>query len=132
MTLESAKAYFMKDQYAMKTSGIEILETGDRTAKCRMKLDERHMNAIGQVMGGAVFTLADFTFAVATNNEEIATVTVTSQISYLSIAKGTVLYSDAKILKDGKRSCFYEIEITDDLGTKVAVISTNGMHLPKK
>lgn len=80
-------------------------------------------------MGGVFYTLCDFAFAVATNDRENSTVTVTSQISYLSAVKGDVLYATADVIKDGRRSCFYEIKVTDNLGTNVAVTMTNGMHL---
>lgn len=127
--LEEAREFFIKDRYAMVTTGIEIEEVGEHYAKCSLKLDERHKNATGQVMGGAMFTLADFVFAVATNFKQPVTVTAVSQISYLGIAKGDTLYGESKLLKDGKRTCFYEINITDNLGNAVAVVSTSGSHI---
>lgn len=129
MTLQEAKEYFINDRFAMVTTGIDIEEIGDHYAKCSLKIDDRHTNATGHVMGGAIFTLADFTFAVTTNTPESVTVTVTSQISYLSAAKGDTLYSESKVLKDGRRNCFYEISITDNLGNLVAVVNTSGVHL---
>jgi acyl-CoA thioesterase len=80
-------------------------------------------------MGGAIFTLADFVFAVATNFKQRLTVTAVSQISYLGTAKGDVLIGESKLLKDGKRNCFYEIAIKDNLDNLVAVVSTSGVHL---
>lgn len=127
--LEEAREFFIKDRYAMVTTGIEIEEVGERYAKCSLKLDERHMNATGHAMGGAIYTLADFVFAVATNFKQPVTVTAVSQISYLGAAKGDTLYGESKLLKDGKRTCFYEINITDNLGNAVAVVSTSGSHL---
>lgn len=127
--LEEAREFFIKDRYAMVTTGIEIEEVGERYAKCSLKLDERHMNATGHVMGGAIYTLADFVFAVATNFKQSVTVTTVSQISYLGAAKGDTLYGESKLLKDGKRTCFYEIHITDNLENAVAVVSTSGSHL---
>ncbi|MDD6136893.1 MAG: PaaI family thioesterase [Lachnospiraceae bacterium] len=128
-TIEDARAYFMNDRFAMDTTGIEILDVKEKYAKCSFAVDERHQNATGHVMGGAIFTLADFVFAVATNTRESVTVTTTSQISYLSAPKGKVLYGESRLLKDGRRNCFYEINITDELGTFVAVVSTTGVHL---
>lgn len=127
--LEEARAIFSKDTYAMITTGIEIDAVGDKYAKCSLKLDERHRNATGQVMGGAMFTLADFVFAVAANFKQSVTVTTVSQISYLGPVKGDVLYGESKLIKDGKRNCFYQIMITDNLGTDVAMVSVNGVHL---
>lgn len=127
--LEEAREFFIRDRFAMVTTGIEIEEVGERYAKCSLKLDDRHRNATGHVMGGAVFTLADFVFAVATNFKQPVTVTTVSQISYLGTAKGDILYGESRLLKDGRRNCFYQIYITDNLGTDVAVVSVSGVHL---
>lgn len=132
MTVEEAKAYFIHDRYAMVTTGIEIEEVGEHYAKCSLKIDDRHKNAVGQVMGGVAYTLADFVFAVATNaSTEPPTVTTVSQISYLGVAKGDTLIGESRVLKDGRRNCFYQIDITDNLGNAVAVVNTSGAHLLK-
>lgn len=127
--LQETKDYFIKDVFAMVTTGIDIEAVDDGYAKCTLKLDKRHENATGQVMGGAIYTLADFTFAVATNYRDSITVTAVSQISYLGPVKGDTLIAETKLLKNGKRNCFYEIEIKDNLGNAVAVVSTNGVHI---
>lgn len=127
--LEEVREFFIKDRYAMVTTGIEIEAVDDGYAKCSMKIDERHVNATGHVMGGAIYTLADFVFAVATNYDDVVTVTTVSQISYLGTPKGDTLYGESRLLKDGRRNCFYEISITDNLGNAVAVASTSGVHL---
>lgn len=127
--LEEARQFFIRDKYAMVTTGIEIEAVGERYARCSLRLDDRHRNATGHVMGGVMFTLADFVFAVATNFKQPVTVTTVSQISYLGTAKGDILYGESKLLKDGRRNCFYQIYITDNLGTDVAVVSVSGVHL---
>lgn len=127
--LEEARAFFAKDKYATEITGIVIDEVGEHYAKCSLKLDDRHKNAVGQVMGGVMYTLADFVFAVATNFKQPVTVTVVSQISYLGMVKGDTLIAETRLLKDGKRSCFYEVDIQDNLGNPVAVVATNGAHV---
>lgn len=130
--LEKARLFFEGDRYATEATGIIIEEVGEHYAKCSLKLDSRHLNAVGHPMGGVMYTLADFTFAVSTNfNQECVTVTTVSQICYLSAAKGDTLYCESKVLKDGKTTCFYEMTVTDNLGTKVAIITTTGTHLHK-
>ena len=96
-----------------------------------MKLTDIHRNAYGGVMGGAIFTLADFTFAVASNFNAPQTVSVTSQINFVGMAKGTQLISEAHLIKDGRTTCFYDISINDELGTKVAFVTFTGMKLTK-
>ena len=126
--VKAAKEFFIKDRYAMVTTGIDILAVDKNYAKCVMPIEDRHLNAGNSVMGGAIYTLADFTFAVATNFNRPLTVTLTSSISYLSAAKGSQLFCESRLIKDGRRNCFFEFEITDDLGTKVATVVTTGAH----
>ncbi len=127
--LERAYAFFKNDRFAMPTTGIVIDAVGERYARCSLVLDERHMNAAGRVMGGVYYTLADFTFAVASNFDQPPTVTSVSQISYLGVPRGKKLIAESRLLKDGKRTCFYEITVSDEEGNLVAVVSTTGTHL---
>ena len=64
---EDLKRFFKRDRFA-EFLGIELLEAGEGYARSRMQIGEEHLNGIGTVHGGAIFTLADFTFAVASNS----------------------------------------------------------------
>ena len=129
MTLEEAREFFSHDRYATEASGITIEEVGENHSVCRMPIGPIHKNAVGGVMGGAVYTLCDFAFAVATNSPEHHTVTAVSQISYMSLVKGDVLTATADMIKDGRRICFFQVTVTDNLGTLVAIANTTGMHV---
>ena len=129
MILEEARKFFSKDLFATEAAGIVIEDVAENYAKCSMKIKAVHKNAVGQVMGGAIFTLADFTFAVATNDGEKMTVTSVSNINYLGTAKGDTLIAETKLIKDGKRSCVYQIEIKDNLENIVALVVSDGVHL---
>ena len=128
--LEEARAYFANDRYASEVTGVVIEAVGEHYAKCSLKIDSRHLNALNFLMGGVVYTMADLTFAVATNfRAERPTVTNTAQVSYLTPLAGDTVYSESRLLKDGKRVCFYEIRIWDNTGRDIAVVSMNGVHL---
>ena len=60
--LDKVREYFGHDIYATKTTGIELIEVSDGYAKCRLPVTEALMNAAGSVMGGAIYTLADFSY----------------------------------------------------------------------
>ena len=129
--IEEARLIFSKDLYATKLSGIEIDEIGKDYAKCSMRLTENHKNAYGGVMGGAIYTLADFAFAVASNYEkEQATVSLSSQASFMTATAGDTLFAEAKLLKDGKRNNFFEVTVTDNLNKLVAIVAFTGAHVP--
>lgn len=127
--LDEARSFFEKDIYATQTTGIQIDAVDTNYSKCSLKISEKHFNAVQGVMGGVIFTLADFAFAVATNSKENVTVTATSQISYLGATKGDTLFAECNLVKDGNNLCFYEIMIYDNLNKKIALVSTTGYKL---
>ena len=131
-TLEEVKKFFEADVYATATTGIEIEEARPGYAKVTLDLDARHMNAANRVMGAVYYTMADFAFAVANNYdiEEGITVTLSSQINFLGAARGKKLTAEARVLKDGRNTTFYCIDVTDELGTQIATVSSNGFHIP--
>ena len=124
-TLEESKAFFARDRFAALTE-IEILEVDDFYAKCRMKIQEKHLNGDNHVMGGAIFTLADYCYAVASDS---VAVSLSSEINYLSSSKGTELIAEARMLKDGRSTVFYEVRITDDLGKNIAFVTMTGFKI---
>ena len=124
--LNQLKEKFIHDLFVADGLGAVIEEAFYGYAKCSMEIQPRHCNALGIPMGGAVFTLADFAFPVAANQRGRDVVTQASQITFLKSAKGKYLTAEARQVKDGKRICFYEVKVTDDLGTEVAFVTVNG------
>jgi len=125
---QKAKAFFKDDIYAVETTGIEILEVKPNYAKCCLAVGKKHLNATNTVMGGAIFTLADFTFAIAANSGDVMTQSLTAQITYLNVAKGQTLFAEANCVKDGKSTCYFIIDISDEQGTKVASVTATGFR----
>lgn len=100
--LEEVRERFSQDRFATVNGAvIEAVEEG--YAKCSIILNETHRNALGAVMGGAIFTLADFAFAVASNWNKAASVSLSASISFLGGAKGAKLIAEAVKLKEGRK-----------------------------
>lgn len=123
--LEEAQKYFEGDRFATE-NGAVITELSEDYAICQMALTSRHRNALGNVMGGAVYTLADFAFAVASNFGKRPTVSTTSQITYLRAAKGNTLTAKAQRVREGRTSVYYEVSVTDETGALVARVTASG------
>lgn len=126
-TLEEVRRFFAQDIFATNMGAV-IEEIGDGYAKCTLELLPCHQNAAGAVMGGAIFTLADFAFAVAANWNKPLHVSVSSQITYLGAAKGGRLIAEARKVKEGRSTCFYVVQVQDDLGNPVAHITEYGFQ----
>ena len=121
-TLEEIREYFSHDKYATQATGAEILEASEGYAKVRLVINEKHINGAGYVMGGVYFTLADFASAVALNQEfdDKLYCALTGNIDYISSVQDGVLYAEARILKEGRKITFSEVNITDEDGKLVA------------
>ena len=125
--LERIRKFFSKDRYAAD-AGAVIEDFGEHYAKCSMVLDERHLNAVGGIMGGAYFTLADFTFAVATDWDGDTIVSLNGDISFVGVPKTKKIISEAELVKDGRSVCTYIVRINDEIGNPVAVVKFVGFR----
>ena len=80
-------------------------------------------------MGAVYYTMADFAFAVASNMNRAFTCTLASQITFLGQAKGNRLTAEARLVTDGRRTCFAECKVMDEYGKTVAAVTTNGYRM---
>lgn len=124
-TLEEIREFFQGDRFAME-QGIVIERAEDGRAVCSMEITPRHLNAVGNVQGGLIFTLADFAFAVAVNCQKVGTVTLDSSIHYLRRAQGSRLTATAVPAHQGGSICLYEVAVRDEVGEMVAKASITG------
>jgi acyl-CoA thioesterase len=130
-TIEEIRNFFRGDVYAAETTGIVIEEAGPGHAIVSLVPDARHMNAENMIMGAVYFTMADYAFAVASNHEfdTSLTVTLSSNIEFLSVPKGKKLFAEANVDKEGRKTSFYDIRVTDDKGTLVARVTSTGYRV---
>lgn len=132
-TLEQIRATFAADRFATDAAGCEIRLAEPGHSVCAMTLRPHHLNAAGTPQGGAIFTLADFAFAVAVNAfAETVTVSLQHDITFLSAARGTELVAEANCVRSGRSTCFYTVTVTDDLDTVIAEMTVNGFVTRKK
>lgn len=128
MTLDEVREKFSQDRFA-SVNGAVIDAVDEGYAQCSIKLNETHRNALGEVMGGAIFTLADFAFAVAANWNKNPQVSLSASISFLGRAKGEKLIAKAQKIKEGRTTCYYEVKVSDESGNQVAHMTSSGFVL---
>ena len=121
-SLDEVREYYSKDEFANKCLNAQIddydFETG--VAKVSMTIDDRHHNALGGVMGGVLFALADYALAIACNTNQPNSVSVDHSISFMKAAKGQRLIAIAKPMRLGKRLAFFSVDIYDEKDTYVS------------
>ena len=119
-TREEIEAVFAADRFATQAAGCRVVEGARGRAVAEMELADVHRSAMGNVMGGAIFTLADFALAICCNIGEEPTVSVDSNISFLRATKGAKLTATATCTKPGRHLGFYDVLVEDDLGKPIA------------
>lgn len=126
--IEIAREFFYQDKYAVNT-GVKLDDLTEDKAICSLKITDEHKNAYGGVMGGVIFTLADFAFAVLSNQIHQLTVAQQVDIHYLSAPKGDKLIAEATCRKNGRTSSIVNVDISDDTGRDVAQFIGTGFKL---
>jgi acyl-CoA thioesterase len=127
--MEIVKRYFKKDRFAV-LSNVELLSVAPGQARAKMTLHPHHWNGLGTAMGGAIFTLADFAFAAASNSHGTVAVAINANISFMKAAKGGALWADARETSKNFKIGSYTVEVKDDAGELVAIFQ--GMAYRKK
>lgn len=121
--IAEVREYFGNDRFATEACGCEVIEAGPGHAVCAFAVGPIHRNAQGNIMGGAIFTLADFALAIACNIGEHPTVSVSNTIEFMSAARGSRLIATCDAHKSGRSLGFYTVDVRDELNTPVARMS---------
>lgn len=124
-TAEEIHEFFKEDTFAYRQADCRIVESWVGHGKAEMVLNpDKHFNAQGFVMGGAVFTLADYAFAAATMPGTADAVSLVSTIEFMKSTRGSKLIATCDVDRSGNRVGFYTTEVTDDLGASIAKVVT--------
>ncbi len=104
--------------------GMKNEEIRPGYARVSMKVTKNMLNAVKIVHGGAIFSLADYAFALASNSHGQVAVAMSCQISYVSPAQeGDLLIAEAKEVSRGKRTGLYQVEVRRNAEALVALFT---------
>ncbi len=102
---------------------IELLEANIGYARIGMIIREDMLNAADVCQGGAIFSFADFAFAVASNSHGKLALATSANISFTNPAfAGDRLIAEAKELNRTKRTGFYQINVTREADQKLIAL----------
>jgi acyl-CoA thioesterase len=109
-----------RDRFAA-AQGVALVEVREGYARARMRLGPRHQNGVGVAQGGAVFTLADFAFAAASNSHGTVAVGLDTSMTFARAGTGGVLTAEAREEVVSRRVSVCNVRVTDDAGELVAL-----------
>ena len=119
--MKKIKQFFSTEDLFARHTGIELLEVGPGWSKVSMKIEPFHFNGAKTVHGGAIFTLADFAFAVASNSRGALSMGINASISFVKAATKGTLYAEAKEQSLNPKLASYIVNISDDDNNVVAI-----------
>ncbi len=112
--------------------GIKLVDLQPGAASVEMRFTEDMENMFGMAHGGAIFSLMDAAFEVASNSHGTMAVALNMNINYLaSPAKGATLTAKAKEINKTKRTATYDIRAEDDSGKLLAACQALVYRLDK-
>ena len=130
-TLKQVRNQMYGDLYATEATGATIEEIDEAgRVHARLEIEPRHYNSAGRVMGGAIFTLADFAFASTIYANDMFSTAISCDIEYLSAGRGSCLTATGYIDKAGRSVIFGGADVYDETGKMIARLSVQSFRLP--
>ena len=127
--MEDIKRCLKNDRFAERTN-VELLTVSPGYATAKMVLHPHHLNGLGSVQGGAIFTLADYAFAAAANSHGTVAVAINVSITFMKAAATGTLWAEAREVSKNFKIGSYVVEVKDDPGDLVATFQ--GLAYRKK
>ena len=110
--MDKIRQFFKRDRFA-KHNDITLLEISPGYAKAELIISDKHLNGVDITHGGAIFTLADLAFAVASNSHGTVAVGVSATISYLKATNRGTLTAEAREVALNSKLATYQVEVRD-------------------
>jgi len=112
--------------------GLQCVQIGKGYAKVEMPFTAGLQNMFGMAHGGAIFSLLDAAFEVASNSHGTMAVALNMNINYLaSPAPGARLTAEAAEINKTRKTATYDIRATDDTGKLLATCQALVYRLDK-
>ena len=102
----------LKDKFA-KHLGMQIVEVAKGYAKTKLTMQQDFLNGLDVAHGGVIFSLADYTFALASNTQEESGLAISANIYFIKSA----------VLKEEIFAEVREVSRSRKLGTYQGVVT---------
>ncbi len=120
METEQIAKLFEHDRFAGE-NGIRIVEVRPGFARTEMTVEPRHLNSIGILQGGALFTLADLAFAIACNSYGVVAVACQADVTFFKAVDSGKLTATAEEISRTRKLSTCVVRITNEREELVAL-----------
>lgn len=106
-----------------KFNNMKIVKISEGYSEAILEVDEKHLNGLNIVQGGAMYTLADLAFAGAINSFGLKSVGMSSSSSFVRPGSGKLIKAIAKVVNKGRQTAVFDVDVFNENG-KLLVHST--------
>ncbi|HII07365.1 MAG TPA: hotdog fold thioesterase [Methanotrichaceae archaeon] len=118
---EAIRKRVEKEPYAKKM-GLKLVEVDSGYSLVEMKFTEDMENVFGMAHGGAIFSLIDEAFEVASNSHGTVSVALSMSVTYVSSPKrGDRLLAEGKEVSRSNRVATYSIQVKTEKNDLIAI-----------
>lgn len=108
--LKISRNFFGSDRF-VEMCGIQIVECREGYAKCEVTIADKHLNGINAVQGGLLFTIADFSAAVAAFTLGRVALSINADISFFRNCNSGTLIAEATVISATNNLCTCSVDV---------------------
>ena len=109
------------DDAFMRTCDVSLVDVAPGHATLRMRVAREHLNFLESCHGGALFSLADGAFGLASNSHGPISAAIDAHIAFhVAVREGDVLTARASEVSRSRRVATYRVDVDRDDGVRVA------------
>jgi acyl-CoA thioesterase len=120
------------DKFICDLVGIKIDDVAKGFARVSLVLRENHLNGVGIVQGGVIYSLADYAFAAASNYCDGTVVGVESSISFIRSIRTGKIFAEAEEVDRSRSFSVCRARVFDEAENLLAIMNCRGYILKPK
>lgn len=122
-----------KTDHFAASIGARLTEIRDGYAKAEMTVGDQHLNGGGVCQGGAIYTLADLSFAAVSNSHGLLTLGIANNITFLKSAQlGDHLTAVCSETFNHHKLPYCDIKVTNQDGALIAIMTGLSYRMNKE
>lgn len=108
--LKISRKFFGTDRF-VEMCGVQIVECREGYARCEVTIADKHLNGINAVQGGLLFTIADFSAAVAAFTLGRVALSINADISFFKNCNSGTLIAEATVISATNNLCTCSVDV---------------------
>lgn len=116
--LKISRKFFSTDRF-VEMCGVQIVECREGYARCEVEISDKLLNGVNAVQGGLLFTIADFSAAVAAFSLGRLALSINADISFFRNCNSGTLIAEATVISATNNLCTCSVDVVCN-ATKLA------------